>query len=547
MTVKSTDSELSEIKPATNPVDQTLHTHTNPELSKSETITLLNPSGKNDPSAWFRKPKKQKYQPDTALSNPSGVEKKNTMLFRQLRKKQSKPDTSSRLKPFGDVEEKIKIFSLTSEHQRVKSDTATHLNPSGVEKPLPLPLSQHSEIQSKQAVNPTKNLLTVKSTDSELSEIKPATNPVDQTLHTHTNPELSKSETTALLNPSVEKMIPLRGSVSLKSKNINQILLSQIHLVLKKKNTMLFRQLRKKQSKPDTSSRLKPFGDVEEKIKIFSLTSEHQRVKSDTATHLNPSGVEKPLPLPLSQHSEIQSKQAVNPTKNLLTVKSTDSELSEIKPATNPVDQALHTQTDSESSKIENLKQRKKARNKRTALGAIGIMGGVPTAMGIAGLAAYYSSKGSGSGTGSKLYSGPVLTPSNTESPILNNGHSTQHGSTIPRSANELVSAPKAMPLKKSANPIAQASDSVTKHSGLKVKRAHTMRKTIVYIVATTAVALLLIVAGIFVLKMQQATPKKEDLFTDMNQYYTNGSINANPAMSTIYPNASLKQRKNVI
>ena len=40
--------------------------------------------------------------------------------------------------------------------------------------------------------------------------------------------------------------------------------------------------------------------------------------------------------------------------------------------------------------------------------------------------------------------------------------------------------APKAMPLKKSANPIAQASDSVTKHSGLKVKRAHTMRKTIV-------------------------------------------------------------------
>ena len=180
------------------------------------------------------------------------------MLFRQLRKKQSKPDTSSRLKPFGDVEEKIKIFSLTSEHQRVKSDTATHLNPSGVEKPLPLPLSQHSEIQSKQAVNPTKNLLTVKSTDSELSEIKPATNPVDQTLHTHTNPELSKSETITLLNPSGKNDPSAWFRKPKKQKYQPDTALSNPSGV-EKKNTMLFRQLRKKQSKPDTSSRLKPF------------------------------------------------------------------------------------------------------------------------------------------------------------------------------------------------------------------------------------------------------------------------------------------------
>ena len=73
--------------------------------------------------------------------------------------------------------------------------------------------------------------------------------------------------------------------------------------------------------------------------------------------------------------------------------------------------------------------------------------------------------------------------------------------------------------IKESTNPTTKEStDSIIKHNHLNIKRAHSsMRKSIVYIII--AAALLFIVAGVFVFKIQQVKQKQkeEDLFTDMN------------------------------
>ena len=74
------------------------------------------------------------------------------------------------------------------------------------------------------------------------------------------------------------------------------------------------------------------------------------------------------------------------------------------------------------------------------------------------------------------------------------------------------------------------------------------MHKLTVYI-AVAIVVVLFITAGI-VLIIHKATlnnNKNKDLFTDMNQYYTNSTIVAPLTYGSIYPNASLKQHNYLI
>ena len=102
------------------------------------------------------------------------------------------------------------------------------------------------------------------------------------------------------------------------------------------------------------------------------------------------------------------------------------------------------------------------------------------------------------------------------DAPAHNTG--TQPGNNDTTSVATLPGTPEATPQ------VDKGSDSVTKHSRLNTKRAHTSKQTtIVYIVVIVATVLVLIAAGVFVLKMQQVKPKKADLFTDMNQYYATG------------------------
>ena len=138
---------------------------------------------------------------------------------------------------------------------------------------------------------------------------------------------------------------------------------------------------------------------------------------------------------------------------------------------------------------------------------------------------------------------GLVLTPGNATSSILSND-APAHNTGTP-SGNNKTPSTATLPGTPEATQVHKGSDSVTKHSRLNTKRAHRSKQTTtVYIVVIVATVLVLIVAGVFVLKMQHVKPKKADLFTDMNQYYANDLTKANSIMHTIYPNASLKQRK---
>ena len=137
-----------------------------------------------------------------------------------------------------------------------------------------------------------------------------------------------------------------------------------------------------------------------------------------------------------------------------------------------------------------------------------------------------------------------MLTPSSAQSPILSNSTFASNTTEQPNKIVEIF--PRAA---ESSDPVVPKSNPATKqHNRLNAKRRgySSMQQSIVYIVVITVAALLLIVAGVFVFKMQQTKPK-EDLFTDMNQYYANGSTKANPTMPSIYPNASLNQYKNLI
>ena len=122
----------------------------------------------------------------------------------------------------------------------------------------------------------------------------------------------------------------------------------------------------------------------------------------------------------------------------------------------------------------------------------------------------------SGSGSGSKLHSGGlILAPSSAQSPILSNVTFTSNTTEQPNKIAEI--SPRAT---ESTDIAATESSSATKqHSHLNAKHcAHSSMQSIVYIAVIAAAALLFIAAGVFAFKMQQAKPKKEDLFADMNQ-----------------------------
>ena len=87
--------------------------------------------------------------------------------------------------------------------------------------------------------------------------------------------------------------------------------------------------------------------------------------------------------------------------------------------------------------------------------------------------------------------------------------------------------------------------DSVKQKVCLNIKREYlSKRKLIIYLV-TTVIVLFFVIATIITLKIRNKL-KKEDLFTDMNQYYANGVTNINSAMLS-YLNASLNQHNHLI
>ena len=72
------------------------------------------------------------------------------------------------------------------------------------------------------------------------------------------------------------------------------------------------------------------------------------------------------------------------------------------------------------------------------------------------------------------------------------------------------------------------------------------MHKLAVYIVVAIAV-ILFIAAGIVLIMHKATLNNKKDLFTDMNEYYTNSTIAAPLTHGTIYPNVSLNQHEYLI
>ena len=169
------------------------------------------------------------------------------------------------------------------------------------------------------------------------------------------------------------------------------------------------------------------------------------------------------------------------------------------------------------------------------------VLGAVAVTSIIAGSVALgHHFKNSSTGSESNLTSGGlVLTPDNAKSSILSNDASGDNSGTP--SGNNETSGTTKLPGTPEATHVQRASDSVTKHSRLNTKRAHRFKKkSIMYIVVIVATVLVLIAAGVFVLKMQQVKPKKEDLFTDMNQYYATGVTKTN-LTTPIYSNVLLK------
>ena len=168
---------------------------------------------------------------------------------------------------------------------------------------------------------------------------------------------------------------------------------------------------------------------------------------------------------------------------------------------------------------------------------------GIILAPGIITVGVLATKNSSKSGSESKLPSESVLTPGNTTSSKQSNDAPEHDSETQPNNSKSLDVAK--LPRKPEATQVQKGSDFVTKYSSLNTKHAHISKQTtIVYIVVIVATTLLFIATGVFVLKMQQVKPKKEDLFTDMNQYYATDLTKANSTMHTIYPNASLNQPK---
>ena len=197
-------------------------------------------------------------------------------------------------------------------------------------------------------------------------------------------------------------------------------------------------------------------------------------------------------------------------------------------------------------SKLEGKKVPVKTLVKGVVAGTV-VLGGVGT---VGTLAAIDLMKNSSQKSGSNLHSGGLmLAPSYAQSPILSNAQFASNTTDQPAKTQEISprSIELAHPVGSKSNPAASKSNPAARRHRSDVKRRVHSRQRSIYIVVIAAVALLLIAAGVFALIMTKVEPKKEDLFTDMNQYYANGSTKTNPTMPSIYPNASLNQHKNLI
>ena len=120
-----------------------------------------------------------------------------------------------------------------------------------------------------------------------------------------------------------------------------------------------------------------------------------------------------------------------------------------------------------------------------------------------------------------------VLTPDNANSTILKNAYSTAN---IAKHSSSKIFVPSMNVNKELAHTMSetlapntkQSSDSVTTHGHVHIEHTHTMHKLAVYIAVTTA---LLIAACILVLHMVKLY--RQDVVTDMQQYYTGGASTA--------------------
>ena len=104
-----------------------------------------------------------------------------------------------------------------------------------------------------------------------------------------------------------------------------------------------------------------------------------------------------------------------------------------------------------------------------------------------------------------------VLTPDNAHSTTLNNAQPTMNTTKLIRTT-----------LKTLTPNTKQSSDSITAHGHVHIEHTHTMHKLAVYIAVTTA---LLIAACILALHMVKL--HRQDVVTDMQQYYTGGASTA--------------------
>ena len=137
-----------------------------------------------------------------------------------------------------------------------------------------------------------------------------------------------------------------------------------------------------------------------------------------------------------------------------------------------------------------------------------------------------------------KIQNSTLLTPDNANSTILNNAYSTaniteQTANMIEMNVNKELAQTMSETLAANTK---QSSDPVTAHGYVHIEHTHTMHKLAVYIAVTT----LLIAACILALHMVKLY--RQDVVTDMQQYYTGASTAMQSNM-----NVPLHQHSNLI
>ena len=131
-----------------------------------------------------------------------------------------------------------------------------------------------------------------------------------------------------------------------------------------------------------------------------------------------------------------------------------------------------------------------------------------------------------------------ILTPKSTQSATLNNTQLTTNVTEQIANITEIVHNATVLTQNTSTALTAvteHSSDTATTHGHVHIVRMHTSNAQLtVYIVAGAVTALLLIAVCILLLKMKKQT-NKQDVFTDIQQYYTGGTMGASTAMRSDY------------